>query len=176
MSEIEQFLIIKLYKPSCASIAVACHCMSNVTQEFIYIIPWPKAHSNRGTLSSLEEGYRVMVCREPLSVAWPPQLIWHLLLQVPLVMLSPSTLAKNWAHFCGHFADNGPTHTQTDTHRETDTHSPWWSTADVAIGHQTRSQINEVRQQKEKDAKKGHQQANKRTGNKWTKHKTKATD
>lgn len=47
----------------------------------------------------------------------------------------------------------GP-HTQTDTHRETDTHSPWWSTADVAIGHQTRSQINEVRQQKEKDAKK----------------------
>lgn len=71
-----------------------------------------------------------MVCREQLFVVWAPQLIWHLLVQVSLVMLSPSTLAKNWAHFCGHFADNGPTHTQTDTHRhrhratETDTHSP----------------------------------------------------
>lgn len=36
-----------------------------------------------------------MVCREQLSVVWPPQLIRHLLLQFSLVML-PAALPLLW--------------------------------------------------------------------------------
>lgn len=77
-----------------------------------------------------------------------------------------------WAHT----HPDGHTQAQTQRHWDRHTQSNWWSAADVAIGHQTRSQINEVGQEKQKEARKGHQQANKRTGNERTKHKTKATD